>query len=58
MCRPPCWPERDEENIVFFLGEWVRLEMMERSGAAGRLEGGKENDKRRKVAAAEGGVFG
>ena len=45
--------------LFFFLGEGVRLEMMERTGATGRLEGGKENDKRREVVAAgEDGFLG
>ena len=40
-CRPPCLLEREEKNIIFLLGEWVRLEVMERTGSSGRFEGEK-----------------
>ena len=41
ICRPPCLLEREEKNIIFLLGEWVRLEVMERTGSSGRFEGEK-----------------
>ena len=32
---------RGRRKILFFLGEWVRLEVMERTGSSGRFEGEK-----------------
>ena len=41
MIVDPLVGGRGRRKIFYFLGEWVRLEVMERTGSSGRFEGEK-----------------
>ena len=47
MTVDPLVGGRRRRKILFFLGEWVRLEVMERTGSSGRFEGEKSGKRKR-----------
>ena len=50
MTVDPLVGGRRRRKILFFLGEWVRLEVMERTGSSGRFKGeksGKDEERER-----------